>query len=126
MDNVKIYELKLQVADVADDILKKDDKYFYWSNNKFTKNKFNDLVFILNPEKKWALYTRIIDINIPRTNYIDDHSYFGILDYSMGDSDNTYLTFIKFEILQKNVIPKDWRFSVISAHSSTPSPPLPK
>lgn len=114
MKKVKIYEVKSGSAENALKLLSSDNKYFYWNNAKFLNNEIGDVVFIVNRNAKWAIYTEISEKNITtkqnRENKTSSFNNLGKL-YTVNDPEGVYNIFLRFDIIQKKLIPNNWNWS---------------
>ncbi|MFA7380595.1 MAG: AAA family ATPase [Bacteroidia bacterium] len=114
MKKIKIYEVKLASAENAARLLSKDNNYFYWNHAKFLNNEIGDVVFIINRNAKWALYTTISEKDLTtqqnRDNKTSSFNNLGHL-YSVNDPGGVYNIFIRFDIIQRAKIPNDWNWS---------------
>lgn len=114
MSKVKIYEIKSSAATSAPTLLSPDGKYFYWNDTYFQSNAIGDKVFFINPTSKWALYTEVKVLDIPAVYNAENnsatfnHEY---NTYTVIDPDGRYTTFLRFDIIQKEIIPEIWRWT---------------
>ena len=114
MRKIKIYEVKSGSSENAAKLLSTDDKYFYWNNAKFLTNEIGDVVFIVNRHAKWAICAEISEKDITTNqNRNSKTASFSNLSktYSVSDPEGVYNIFIRFDVLEKKVIPENWNWS---------------
>ena len=114
MRKIKIYEVKSGSAENAVKLLSTDNKYFYWNNAKFLSNEIGDVVFIVNRHAKWAICAEISEKDITTNqNHNSKTVSFNNLNktYSVSDPEGVYNIFIRFDVLEKKIIPDNWNWN---------------
>lgn len=123
MQKVKIYDIKQGLAaENAKKLLSADNKYFYWNDAKFSSDEINDIFFIVNRPDKWVCYTKIskkaITANHDPQSQTATFSDSGAT-YLVDDPKASYNEFIRFDVLEKRVMPGDWNWSKQLGRSET-------
>ena len=123
-EQVLIYSIS-ESASSNSELLFYKEKYFYWNNEKFKKLSLGDFIFIINISSKYVLFTKLdslgiktkIDTSRNKTSFIDQGKSFEV---DGTESNKTpWENFVRFEILNKLLIPDNWDWKNLGAGGTT-------
>lgn len=123
-EQVFIYTISESASSNAN-LLFKADMYFYWNNEKFKNLSIGDYVFLVNRTHKYVLFAKLdkdqIRTNLDRTRnktaFVDDGTNFEVDGTESNNS--PWEIFVRFEIIQKLIIPDNWGWKDLGAGGAT-------
>lgn len=123
-EQVFIYTISDSASSNAN-LLFKADMYFYWNNEKFKNLSIGDYVFLVNRTHKYVLFAKLdkdqIRTNLDRTRnktaFVDEGTNFEVDGTESNNS--LWEIFVRFEIIQKLIIPDNWKWKDLGAGGAT-------
>lgn len=111
---VKLYDVHgASAIEHFDTLITEDEKYFYWDSSRFKKYEINDVVFWVNRSKNIALFSKVdsVAVNVSFGYGQNNISDLGYNVYANSSDENRFEGFYRFKIIEKKIIPSDWRYS---------------
>ncbi|MGB5069662.1 MAG: AAA family ATPase [Flavobacteriales bacterium] len=116
----RIYEIKSKAVANAELLRDEENDRFYWNDFKFGGFGPEDHWFIVNPHKKWAIYGRILETDIPTKhdpkNQVTRFEHDG-RSFDVEDPIHFFKKFVCLKIIQDAIIPEGWHWTKLIGQS---------
>ncbi len=114
-EQVIIHEIKSvkNSQDNAEKLFNPEGTEFFWNDKGYRYIHPGDYVYIINPTRGWAIFTRLVEKQIISTHdpvLQVSHFYGNKQRYEIGDPEQRFRSFARFEIIERAQIPPRWKW----------------